>query len=341
MSTKVVAFFNNKGGVGKTSLVYHIAWMMAELDFRVVAADLDPQGNLSAAFLAEEMLEELWPDGTHSATIYGAIRPLMSGLGDVAQPLLIPVNEKLVLIPGDMALSNFEDDLSQVWPKCLDGDERAFRVISAFWRVLQRGASAHQADVILVDLGPNLGAINRAALIASDFVVIPLGPDLFSLQGLRNLGPTLRHWRRGWHERLDKSPVSPDELSLPRGEMEPAGYIVMQHSVRRDRAVKSYDKWIGRIPETYHRYVLDEASDHAPTVTEDPHCFALLKHYRSLMPMAQEARKPIFFLKPADGALGAHSYAAHDAYEDFNVLARKIADRIHIQSGVTPHAAQF
>ena len=96
----------------------------------------------------------------------------------------------------NMALSGFEDSLSEVWPKCLDGDERAFRVISAFWRVMQSGAAKHRADVILVDLGPNLGAINRAALIASDFVVIPLGPDLFSLQGLQNLGPTLRKWRR-------------------------------------------------------------------------------------------------------------------------------------------------
>ncbi len=82
----------------------------------------------------------------------------------------------------------------------MDGDERAFRVISAFWRIIQRAAAADRkhnaANVILVDLGPNLGAINRAALIAADFVAIPPAPDLFSLQGLRNLGPTLRRWRQ-------------------------------------------------------------------------------------------------------------------------------------------------
>ncbi len=59
MSTTTIAFFNNKGGVGKTSLVYHIAWMMADMGMRVVAADLDPQGNLSAAFLDENRLEAL------------------------------------------------------------------------------------------------------------------------------------------------------------------------------------------------------------------------------------------------------------------------------------------
>ena len=71
---------------------------------------------------------------------------------------------------------------------------------------MQQAGEKHGADVILIDLGPNLGAINRAALIASDFVVIPLGPDLFSLQGLRNLGPALRRWREGWTERLEQEP---------------------------------------------------------------------------------------------------------------------------------------
>lgn len=331
MTTKVITFFNNKGGVGKTSLVYHIAWMMTELELRVVAADLDPQGNLSAAFLDEGQLEELWPENTHPATIYGAVRPLKRGVGDVSEPMLVSISDQLALIPGDMGLSEFEDDLSQVWPKCLDGDERAFRVISAFWRVLQKGADAHHADVILVDLGPNLGAINRAALIASDFVVIPLGPDLFSLQGLRNLGPSLRDWRQGWQERLAKNPAQGD-LALPDGAMNPIGYIVMQHSVRRDRPVKSYDKWIARIPGTYRRYVLQEDTTgmKVPTVVEDPLCFALLKHYRSLMPMAQEARKPMFFLKPGDGALGAHTYAVQDAYSDFKALTQKVAECTHI-----------
>ncbi len=201
MTVPVVAFFNNKGGVGKTSLVYHLSWMFADLGVRVVAADLDPQANLTAAFLDEDRLEELWPDNGHPNTIYGSIRPLMGGTGDIADPYIEEINEFLAILPGDLALSGFEDDLSEVWPKCMDSDERSFRVISAFWRISQKAAHATGASVILVDLGPNLGAINRAALIASDYVVVPLSPDLFSLQGLRNLGPTLRRWRGQWEQR--------------------------------------------------------------------------------------------------------------------------------------------
>lgn len=225
MHTSAIAFFNNKGGVGKTSLVFHVAHMLENLDFRVVTADLGPQGNLSAAFLSEQRLEALWPEDKRMATIYGSVEPIKRGVGDLLDPILEKINDNLVLIPGDMGLSDFEDDLSQVWPKCLDHDERAFRVISGFWRLLQPGAKKHQADIVLIDLGPNLGAINRATLISADFIVIPLGPDLFSIQGLRNVGPRLRAWCEEWAERISKNPV-PD-LELPPGTMEPLGYIVM------------------------------------------------------------------------------------------------------------------
>ena len=329
MSTPVIAFFNNKGGVGKTSLVYHLAWMYTELGKRVVAADLDPQANLTTAFLDEDQLEMLWPDGNHLHSVFGSVRPLIEGTGDIASPYLEPIDDDLVLLVGDLALSGFEDDLSAMWPRCLDANPRAFRVMSAFWRLMQQAADRHQADLILMDLGPNLGAINRAALIAADHVVVPLAPDLFSLQGLRNLGPTLRRWRTEWQERLKKKP--PDELSLPPGQMHPTGYIVLQHAVRLDRPVQAYERWMARIPAVYRRVVLDEPGESDTSITDDPHCLALLKHYRSLMPLAQEARKPMFQLKPADGAIGAHMQAVQQAYRDFHALARDIVERTTIQ----------
>ena len=330
MSVPVIAFFNNKGGVGKTSLVFHVAHMLANENHRVVAADMDPQGNLSAAFLSEERLEELWPEDKSVATIYGAVEPIKRGIGDIRDPLLERIGDNLALIPGDMGLSDFEDDLSQVWPKCLDRDERAFRVISAFWRVLQNAGERHEADVVLIDLGPNLGAINRAALISADHLVIPLGPDLFSIQGLRNLGPRLRAWRAEWQERVVKNPAS--DLMLPEGRMNPLGYIVMQHSERKKYPVKSYHKWIARVPNAYRKYVLADERQKKLVVESDRNCLAMLKHYRSLMAMAQEARKPIFHLRPADGALGANVAAVRDAYKDFEKLSSKILSEAGIET---------
>lgn len=323
MSIPVIAFFNNKGGVGKTSMVYHLSWMLSDRRLRVIAADLDPQSNLTAAFLDEDRLEQILPADGHPLTVFGAIQPLKRGTGDIADPHVEIIADRLGLIPGDMALSTFEDQLSEVWPKCMDRDERAFRVISAFYRIVQKAGEKHGADVILIDLGPNLGAINRAALIASDFVVIPLGPDLFSLQGLQNLGPALRRWRDEWQERLFKNPVS--DLQLPSGSIQPIGYLVLRHSIRLDRPVKAFERWIARMPSTYCEAVLEQTPDPDVTIDNDPNCIAKLKDYRSLMPLAQEARKPMFFLKPADGALGAHTHAVADAYKDFKNVAIKIA----------------
>jgi chromosome partitioning protein len=183
--------------------------------------------------------------------------------------------------------------------------------------------------VILIDLGPNLGAINRTALIASDYVVIPLGPDLFSLQGLRNLGPALRRWREGWQERLTKNPV--EDLRLPPGNIQPLGYMVLRHSIRLDRPVKAFERWMARIPSTYLEAVLGRQDTTSATIDNDPHCIAKLRDYRSLMPLAQEARKPLFFLKPADGALGAHTNAVAEAYKDFRSVAEKIVKKAKIK----------
>lgn len=318
---KSIAFFNNKGGVGKTTLVYHLAWMMADQGIKTLVVDLDPQANLTAMFLNEDRLEALWPDDEHPDTIFGAIRPILKGVGDIARPHVEHLSDHLGLIPGDLGLSRFEDKLSDAWPRCHNRDESAFRTMTAFHRVVEDGTD-FGAQIALIDVGPNLGAINRAALIASEQVVLPLAPDLFSLQGLKNLGPTLREWREIWAE---LSPKAPPELSMPAGSMQPAGYIVMQHGIRDSRPVMAYQRWMDRIPGVYRQAVLDEPSTDSTLVSSDPYNLALLKHYRSLMPMAMEAHKPIFYLKPADGAIGAHIEATRSCYRDFLELARKIA----------------
>jgi cellulose biosynthesis protein BcsQ len=321
---KTIAFFNNKGGIGKTSLVYHLAWMFADHGIKTLAVDLDPQANLTAMFLDEGRLETLWQDEEHPDTVYGAIRPILRGTGDIAQPHVEMITTTLGLIPGDLGLSRFEDKLSDAWPRCHNRDESAFRTMTAFHRLVKSG-SEWGAEVVLIDVGPNLGAINRSALIASDQVCLPLAPDLFSLQGLKNLGPTLREWRAAWADLLTKAP---SELSMPKGKMQPVGYIVMQHGILDTRPVKAYKRWMNQIPDVYRKAVLDVDEPitlFLPSIAQDPYCLSLLKHYRSLMPMAMEARKPIFFLKSADGAIGAHIEAVKNYSMDFQKLAGKIA----------------
>lgn len=316
---KTLAFFNNKGGVGKTTLVYHLAWMLSNMGKRVLVADLDPQANLTSMFLAESTLEDIWSsDRKTNASIMQSLEPIIRGIGDIAPPAIQRINRNLNLIPGDLELSRFEAKLSESWGKCLDKDEPSFRTTSAFYRILQ--TQRDEVDIVLIDVGPNFGATNRAALICADAIVVPLAPDLFSLQGLRNLGPTLREWREQWQIRITQNPDS--ELILPPGLLKTIGYIIMQFGIRDSRPVKAYDRWSNQIPETYLESI------HGDSTTQEDNCLAMLKHYRSLMPMAMQARKPVFDLKSADGAIGAHTYSAQESYGDFHRLAEKILGRL-------------
>ncbi|HEO71535.1 MAG TPA: ParA family protein [Candidatus Hydrogenedentes bacterium] len=320
-----LAFFNNKGGVGKTTLVYHTAWMCAELGKRVLAVDLDPQANLTTMFIKEDDIERLWPEDGVNQSILACISPIIEGMGDIADAPLQRPNPNIHLLPGDLGLSQFEDRLSDSWPRCLDGDIAAFRVVTAFYRIIYHAARKVDADIVLMDIGPNLGAINRAALIASDFVVMPLAPGLFSLQGLRNLGPTLHAWRESWRQRLNAKPAALN-IPMPEGAMTPAGYVIMQHIERKNRPVKAYQRWVARIPEIYRTHVLRQPQPVADEET-DPNRIGFIKNYQSLMPLAEDARKPIFKLTPRDGAIGAHAAAVAKCYMDFKGLTLEILTR--------------
>ena len=132
----VIAFINGKSRVGTTTLVYHLAWKLADMGYGVLAADLDPQANLTAAFLDEDDLESLWterrPD--EARTISDSLRPLIEGTGGLASATARAIDSLLYLAPGDLALAWFEDALAACWPKCAGSRDSAQNITSAFWR---------------------------------------------------------------------------------------------------------------------------------------------------------------------------------------------------------------
>lgn len=336
-----IAFFNNKGGVGKTTLTYHLAHMFQRLGHRVLAVDLDPQANLTSAFLDEDDLAILWAETESPAwsagqsttfeplarritretgTVAASVRPIMEGVGDVKFYTPTRIVDGLWLVPGDLELSAFEAKLSEAWPRCVMGAPDAQRTTTAFYRIIDDAARQVDADIVLIDVGPNLGAINRAALLAADTVLMPLAADLFSLRGLRNLGPALRDWRITWQRRM--LPKVPANIPAPSGEMQPLGYVIMQPTMRLDRPVKAYQRWLDRIPYVFADSVLNEP------MSERSYEIATLRNYQSLMLLAHDARKPMFDLKAADGALGSTQAYVLKCRAEFQQLAEKVLERL-------------
>ncbi len=317
-----LALFNNKGGVGKTTLAYHLAIMMSRLGRRVLVVDLDPQANLTSHFLDDQELESVWTGTGEASTVADAVKPIIDGLGDIATVAPRSVSEDLWLVPGDLDLSRFEEQLAGAWPLSFTGDNpAAVRTTTAFHRIVEAAAAQVTPDVVIVDVGPNLGAINRAALLTADHVLIPVGADLFSMQGLRNLGPTLRVWRRTWQDTV--LPRVPAGISAPPGGMNPLGYVVMQPSMRLDRPVKAYGRWLDRLPATYAEYVLGQRG-----AAGQDHEVARIRNYRSLMPLAHDARKPMFDLRAADGAVGSTQRYVANCRTEFETLTRDVLTRL-------------
>ena len=325
---KTIGFFNNKGGVGKTSLVYHLSWIFAEIGHCVVAADLDPQANMSAMFMGEDKLKDIWGSGN---TIHTALLPLIKR-NDLTPWAEQTQHENIFLIVGDMRLSSDEDLLSEQWLKCLTNRpdaEPAFRLETAFFHIIQKVAEKHNAAYALVDVGPNLGAINRAALLACDYIITPLSPDLFSWQGLHNMEPALKNWRQEWQtrkENFNKFHAPNADFCLPDGDMTLLGYVPMRFTIHASRPVKSYQKWMDLMPEAFS--ALQEKKTTPNNMEEDDNYLGMLKDYHSLMPMAQEKQKPMFHLSAADGAFGAHAAHVNKCRQDFETLANKIIAKI-------------
>ncbi|KMP12570.1 chromosome partitioning protein [Candidatus Nitromaritima sp. SCGC AAA799-C22] len=327
---KIITLFNNKGGVGKTTLAYHLANMLAGVGYSTLAVDLDPQANLTTSFFEEEFLEEIWDGSSGDKTVYDAVLPIQEGTGDIALSYPLEVNENLHVVCGDLRLSLFEDKLSSVWPYCYQGsDIGALRATTAFYRIIRESGQKVDAEIAIVDVGPNLGAINRATLLASEYLVVPLTADIFSLQGLRNLGSTLVMWRKNWQTICENNPGV--DFQIPSGTMEPLGYVIHQQAVRLDRPVKAYERWLEKIPLEYDRSVLKNNKLFGSAPQSDPNCLATLRHYRSLIPLAQEAHKPVFDLKPADGVFGGHVNLVNQSKREFEDLVRAIVERIGIE----------
>lgn len=330
---QTLTLFNNKGGVGKTTLTFNLAAMFARQGRRVVVIDFDPQCNLTALALSEAEMEALWEAPGTGGTVATCLERVRAGKGDLHEPELREIFDGFYLLPGDLSLSRFESRLAREWPQILAEDaEAAIHVTTALNRLTILAADIADADLVMLDVGPSLGALNRAALLATDAVVVPLAPDLFSVRGLQNVGEALHEWQEEWStarikilQRAKRAKKPPP--FLPENNMAPLGYIVQQHLVYGDSPIRAYSKWMDKIPTRFAKD-LCEIEDERPEMEEDPYCLGFLRHFASLVPLAQAANKPLFELKHADGVIGSQFQTVAQTDKAFSALAKTIGHHL-------------
>jgi parA family protein len=212
---KSISVFNNKGGVGKSTLTYHLGNAMAELGHKVLLIDLDPQCNLTLFAMKDEELHRIWEDEdkfiedyenaakenpkitSTTRSIHFILKPAEDGMNELPElPPPYHVADKIDLIPGRLSLHRYENKIAERWSGVYLGDNLSIRTVTNIRTICNRYAEVFHYDYILIDTSPSLGILNKVIISTVDGFFIPVQPDMFSLYGIKNIGNSLNLWKR-------------------------------------------------------------------------------------------------------------------------------------------------
>lgn len=329
---QTLALFNHKGGVGKTTLTVNVADALVDLGFRVLMIDADPQCNLTSFFLSEKELDALLgeSDDVNGGTIWSAIKPVVDGKGPIKDLDIFEVRENLYLCPGDVLLADYEEELPSAWTGSFARKVRDYDVMCALSRAIRGLGEKYGADIVIYDVGPNVGPLNRTILLDADYFATPVAADLFSLRALSTVGRSLARWIRDWQTVRQLASAS-DRASLIEGRPVYLGYITSSYKVSSGRSpTHPHEYWEAKIaPRVRDRIVEDLRSVNPDLVPHGGNKLAAIKNFQSLAPQAQVNGLAIGKLK---GRVNPGYYLqVEEAAEEFRGLAREIIRRMGIK----------
>lgn len=321
---KSVAFFNNKGGVGKTTLLCNIAaYISIYHNKSVCVVDADPQCNASQYFFDDKTIENIYSNDD-SFTIFKIIEPLANGEGYTKKITVRKSRRfKVDVIPGDPRLALTEDLLARDWGDAKAGEIRGIRTNLVFSELLSK---LTDYDYVFFDVSPSLGALNRAIMLSSDYFISPVSLDIFSLKAFENIATWISDWWTDWQRGLENVKTKGRIPDLPYSKPEFIGYVTQQYLAKKDsngqrRAVQAYENIRKQIDDVIITNKLaDKENEFNLEIGTVPNLF-------SLVPMSQSNHVPIFELNSADGVVGAHFSKVKDSKAIFGKVASGLIER--------------
>ena len=175
---KIIAFLNQKGGVGKTTTCVNMAGYLAEMGKKVLLLDIDAQGNASSSV------------GVEKEKKFNTIYNVIIDDCDIEDVIMPTRYENLDVIPSDVDLAGAEVELVQ-----MNNREKVVR------KILNKVKDHY--DYICIDCPPSLGLITVNALTACDSVLIPIQCEYFALEGLSQLMYTIKLVKKHLNEAID------------------------------------------------------------------------------------------------------------------------------------------
>lgn len=330
---KTIGFFSNRHGIGNSTLIYHLAAMLAEKGEKCLLVDLDRQAGLSSLFFSQKKWFEILGKEVERETIFQSILPFLPGKGVNSEVKIHDVGENLGLIAGDYSLPYFEETLNSSWQSCLEGDLQNINSLVSFHTSIQQAGTSFNADICLIDLGSEFSAATRSGFIASDFIVSPIGLTPFLHADFMVQFPELVKWNGQWA--IISNQIRSSIQNLP-GETHTLGvFLMQQYSGRKINPEgltnKAKDLWEKGIQRAISEIASEDLNSHYVDMGT---FLGLSKYYFSLMDLARVYRKPVFQLTPANGAIGSQAQAVLSARSDIELLLNSMLTRIEDIIGI-------
>jgi len=319
-AAKSITFFNHKGGVGKTTLTVNLAFSLAKLGKRILLVDSDPQCNLTSYLVEAEVVDKLLDESetASGATIWSALRPVITSSASPKDITPFERSDGVYLIPGDIRLSEFEIALQQSWIDCLQRKIRGFTETSALSDTASKCAREIDADFILYDIGPNIGPLNRAILLGSDYFIVPAACDHFSTRALKTLGHSVVNWIKDW-DIVCK--LAPSGIPLLRGQPKYMGYVLQKFRMYGGELTSTAQQFARDLDRRSYSDIVAVLREVSPALAEGTtkeFNLGQIKDFTSLASLAQTQGKPIFEVD------GGAPYLKDEAKTAFLKLAEKI-----------------
>lgn len=321
--TKVISLFNHKGGVRKTTTVFHLGWKMASLGKRVLIVDADPQCNLTGLSLGLEDYDSLFKfyDSKQNTDIFNSLAstfalnsptaPVSTGRTSIAGT----VNKNLFVLAGNIRFS--EIDIQVATALTSSGTLPILRAfVGAFNNLIRKIAKEHKIDIVIVDMSPSVSATNQCILMSSDYFIIPISPDFYCYQAIDSLSNVLPKWADA-----TKSFKDGGDNSLPENNPKMIGFITQNYRIYTTEAKeseteqrqmsKAYRDWLEKIKGITSEVLVPSLKKKNMVISEDsfrkhvsydkPYHLAGIQNFSGLIPISQKLSKPIFELTESDG----------------------------------------
>lgn len=327
--TKKLLFANNKGGVGKTTLAFNCAISFAKQGYKTVLVDLDPQCNLSRLALGEEQYANTLFSTTYK-DIFDVLKGVVEGGADIDLSVpFIPVSRSdsnLFLVKGSVNFSLYENILVSAYGAAASGQRLGYFQTSAIDRFLREKGLKEEVDIFVIDTSPSLSLLNQIIFLGSDYFVVPMMPDAFSVQGIENLGTIFDKWKQNWKVTGKALSGDTEGKFVLSGDGLFIGYIVNSYNVYGKQPIKDHRRWIDEIPQKVKKFLSEKHGRNGLVEKSWKEPISIIQDYGRIPAKCQELGVAIFDLDPSlieDIHMGTKENI-EKSKEEFSALSEKI-----------------